>query len=369
MIITKALKDATISTFADQWKEIITAGYFDEHTVVVPGILKTKNMGRGVNDPGSEGIISNGSKIYVPENTAAFIFDQSAIENIILLPGGYEYQEGDKSVFNGDGLIHSVAGQIIKRIGFGGITPNNKEIAFVNLREIRGIKFGTRSPQIFHDPAYGVDLEICAYGSFSVRVADPELFIRNYVPAKRTRYSFDEPQAQEQIVSEFLQSFSVALTSMSGKCRVSQLISMENEFTSSMEKDTDNVGTWRKRFGFELVKASIENIELSDESKALIQMYASKKMEMGAFNDISQKASDIYAQQKIAQGIQDKGLGDMGGMIFGIDFMRNLTSTAGVKERTVEQQIDIVKKLKEAFDAGILTKDEFEAKKKEVLNL
>ena len=77
MGIIKAFTGAIGGTFADQWKDIITAGVFDEHTVVAPGILKSTNNGRGTNNNGSDGIISNGSKIYVPENTAAFIFSQS----------------------------------------------------------------------------------------------------------------------------------------------------------------------------------------------------------------------------------------------------------------------------------------------------
>lgn len=49
---------------------------------------------RIINVNGSEGVITNGSKIYVPENTAAFIFSESAIEEIITEPGGYEYRHG-----------------------------------------------------------------------------------------------------------------------------------------------------------------------------------------------------------------------------------------------------------------------------------
>ena len=95
MGIIKAFFDSVGGAFADQWKELITAGHFDEHTAVAPGILKTNNNGRGVNTLGSIDVISNGSKIFIPENTAAFIFSQAGIENIITTPGGFEYQEGE----------------------------------------------------------------------------------------------------------------------------------------------------------------------------------------------------------------------------------------------------------------------------------
>lgn len=104
MGIIKAFTDSISGTFADQWKEIITVQAFDEHTAVSPGVLQVSNNGRGVNSQGSIGVISNGSKIFIPENTAAFIFSQSGIEEIITEPGGYEYQNGESSVFNGDGL-------------------------------------------------------------------------------------------------------------------------------------------------------------------------------------------------------------------------------------------------------------------------
>lgn len=84
-------------------RKLITVQAFDEHTAVSPGVLQVSNNGRGVNSQGSIGVISNGSKIFIPENTAAFIFSQSGIEEIITEPGGYEYQNGESSVFNGDG--------------------------------------------------------------------------------------------------------------------------------------------------------------------------------------------------------------------------------------------------------------------------
>ena len=145
MGIIRAFSGAIGGTFADQWKDIYTAGSFDEHVVVSPGVLKSSNTGRGTNFNGSDGIISNGSKIYVPENTAAFIFSQSGIEDIINEPGGYEYQSGQESIFNGDSIGKSLLGQIKDRVGYGGISSEYKQIAFVNLREIRDIKLALRA--------------------------------------------------------------------------------------------------------------------------------------------------------------------------------------------------------------------------------
>ena len=97
MAIIKAFAGALGGTFADLWKDIITAGRFDEYVVVAPGVPRGANNGRGSNEYGSEGVISNGSHIYVPENTGAFIFSESGIENVITEPGGYEYRDARKA--------------------------------------------------------------------------------------------------------------------------------------------------------------------------------------------------------------------------------------------------------------------------------
>lgn len=49
-------------------------------------------------------------------------------------------------------------------MGFAGPTADQKQIAFVNLREVRGNRFGTRGPLLYNDLFYGVDLEVRAFG-------------------------------------------------------------------------------------------------------------------------------------------------------------------------------------------------------------
>jgi membrane protease subunit (stomatin/prohibitin family) len=371
MGIFKAFAGAISGTFADQWKDIITAGPFNEHVAVSPGILKSFNNGRGTNYKGSDGVISNGSKIYVPENTAAFIFSQNGIEEIITEPGGYEYKNGQNSFFNGDGFINSIFGQIKDRIEYGGISSDYKKIAFVNLREIRDIKFGTRGPQMYHDIFYDADLEIQAYGAFSIKITDPITFIRSYVPANIDYYSFDEQAAHSQILSEFLQSFTTILNSLSDTYRISQLPSQKISIANIIANDQNNIGTWENRFGFRLIKVAIENIEYTDDSRALVQQYSSNKMNMKAYDDVSARTSNIVAQQKIAEGIKENGLGSAAGMVFGMNMAQNLGPNAQsvTEKNNLDEQISTLKKFKELLDSGILTQEEFDAKKKEILGL
>lgn len=373
MGIIKAFSGAIGGTFADQWKDIFTAGNFNEHAVVVPAVRKSFDNGRGSNYKGSEGVISNGSKIYVPENTAAFIFNQSGIEEIITESGGYEYDNGQESIFDGNEITRAIFNQASDRIGYGGITSDNKKIAFVNLREIRDIKFGTKGAQVYNDRYYGADLEIFAYGSFTIKIVDPVKFIRDFVPANVTHYTFDDMKVRSQILSEFLQSFAVALNSMSNEYRISQLPSQANVLAQTVINDSNNAGTWPERFGFSIVQVAIENIEFTEDSRELVKQYSANKMNMKAYEDVSQRTSNIAAQQKIAQGIQNHGVGEGGNMIMGMNMAQAINPMGAPNDQSsvmsLDQQIDALKKLKELVDAGILSEEEFNVKKKEIMGL
>lgn len=389
MGILDAAFDAFSGTLADQWKDIVTVEEFDERTAVAPGVRKRSNEGYGYNQ-GQSNILSNGSIIYVPENTAAFIFSQSGIENVITEPGGYEYRNGQLSVFDKQsrdesGIVKTLFDQTAQRIGFSGMSADDKRISFVNLRELRGIKFGTRGPLAYNDLYYETDLEVYAYGLFSIQIVDPIAFVRNFLPANVGSYSFNDLESRSQLVAEFLHSFIVALNSLSTEYRISQLPSQAGKIADQIRSEGENAGTWKERFGIELCGVAIENIEFSDDSRELVHSYSEKKMSVRAYEGVSAQAGNMAAQQMIAEGVRENGLGDGGNMLFGLGLAGSLNpqnasqateAAAPAKDvdarpaaPSVDDQVETLKKLKELVDMGILTPEEFAAKKKQLLGL
>ena len=389
MGILDAAFDAFSGTLADQWKDIVTVGEFDERTAVAPGVRKRSSEGYGYNQ-GQSNILSNGSIIYVPENTAAFIFSQSGIEDVITTPGGYEYRDGQLSVFDKQsrdesGIVKTLFNQTAQRIGFSGMSADDKRVSFVNLRELRGIKFGTRGPLAYNDLYYETDLEVYAYGLFSIKIVEPVAFVRNFLPANVGSYSFNDLESRSQLVAEFLHSFIVALNSLSTECRISQLPSQAGKIVDQIRSEGENAGTWKQRFGIELCGVAIENIEFSDDSRELVRNYSEKKMSVRAYEGVSAQAGNMAAQQMIAEGVRENGLGDGGNMLFGLGFAGSLNpqnasqateAAAPAKDvdarpaaPSVDDQVETLKKLKELVDMGILTPEEFTAKKKQLLGL
>lgn len=208
------------------------------------------------------------------EDTAAFIFSESGIEEIITAPGGHTYQSDKTSASNAGGIEESFIDQAVNFFGFGSRTPSQKQIAFVNLREIRGIKFGTRDPLSYNDLCYGTDLKIFAFGTFSIKVTDAEKFIRNYVPANVVYYSFNGVEAKERIMSEFLRFFADALSALSATYRILLLPPQMNEISRAISADSDIAETWQERFGFEILEVDIQNMEFSEDSRELVLQYS-----------------------------------------------------------------------------------------------
>ena len=99
----KAFTGALGGTFADQWKDF----YMPEEGVpatagVFKAVPKGTNNGRGSNTKGSLNVITNGSKIIVPEGTALITMQDGKITGLIAEAGGFEFKSDDpnsKSMF------------------------------------------------------------------------------------------------------------------------------------------------------------------------------------------------------------------------------------------------------------------------------
>ncbi len=142
----------------------------------------------------------------------------------------------------------------------------------MNLREIRDIKFGTRGPLMYNDLFYGTDLEIFAYGSFSIQIGDPVRFICNFVPANVTYYSFDDQRARSQILV-VLQSFTVALNALSTQYRISQLPAQAKVYIAVKVANDRQMRVRGRQGSVSISSKSVStSIQFSDASRELVQV-------------------------------------------------------------------------------------------------
>ncbi len=93
--------------------------------------------------------------------------------------------------------------QSLVNMPFGGKTPFQAEVYFVNMRTFTNLKWGTPSPVIFRDDELGA-VRLRAYGLFTFRVIDPQLFV-NKVVGTEHRYDTESVGAwlRDFIVARF----------------------------------------------------------------------------------------------------------------------------------------------------------------------
>lgn len=386
----KAFSGALSGTFADQWKDFYVPRKDVSATAAVfQAVQQNTNAGVGENTKGFENIITNGSKIIVPEGTALVTLQDGQVTGFIAEPGGFIYTSNDpnsKSLFSGDGILASTLSSTWEKVKFGG-QPGSQQLAFyVNLKEIPNNKFGTQSEIYFDDAYLNTQVGAITRGTYSIKIVDPLLFIKNYVPSKYLQPGapvFDfadmDNSAGEQLFSEVVGSLSAAFSNYTNDPdkgnRISKIQGDQIGFANSLSYAVEENYKWKSDRGIEIVKVAIQAIEYDDDTKALLSDV--KKADALAGN-----RGNSFMQQSVARGIQS--VGENGGGT-GMAFMgMGMNAAGGMMQGVVQQQgsetnpfINTNKEdpytklteLKKLLDAGVITQADFDAAKAKLLGL
>ena len=144
MGIIKAVVGAIGGGLADSWLEVIQSGEMSDTTVMAAGVKVRPNDKRSSNTKGTDYTISNGSIIQVGPNQMMILVEGGKIVDYSAEPGYYKVENsGMPSMFNGQ-LGESIK-ETFSRIKYGGTPSSSQRAYFINLQEIKGIKFGTRN--------------------------------------------------------------------------------------------------------------------------------------------------------------------------------------------------------------------------------
>ncbi|MCQ2507673.1 MAG: SPFH domain-containing protein [Dorea sp.] len=291
----------------DKYKESFGAAPFGGMTAMSRAKIKGVSRVRKGRNKGQEGIISNCSEIHIETNTAAVIFSNGKIDRIITKPGVYVYYIKEPVSRNTPGEILRVAYRNTQIYGFH--PEEEKKVVFVNLKEIRGIGFGTGVIP-YHDKYYNLDLEVRAFGRFAVQITDPRRFIESFVPAGVYECSFEEDYAVAPLLSEISHSLVNAITKMSSKHRIAEMTACSEELLRAVRQDTEHVGAWESKYGFRITNIVLESIQYMDESKHLVDEFNEKRLPYAALDNTSEKSSQKAIKHQIAAAIYKNGFGD-----------------------------------------------------------
>ena len=297
MGIIRAAFDALGGALADQWLEVIEADSMGEGTVFTKGVAVRKNDKRNNNKKGTADTVSNGSVIHVYPGQFMMLVDGGKVVDYTAEPGYFKVDHSSApSLFGGE------LGEAIKdtfaRIRFGGVPSHAQKVYFINLQEIKGIKFGTRAPVNYFDGFYNAELFLRAHGTYSIKITDPLKFYTEVLPKNVDRVEIGT--INEQYLSEFLEALQAAINRMSADgIRISYVASKSRELSAYMATELDD--DWKALRGFEVLSVGIASVSYDEESKQLINMRNQGAM----LGDAAIREG--YVQGAVARGIEAAG--------------------------------------------------------------
>ncbi len=302
MGIIKALASAIGGGLADQWLEVIEPDNMGQTTVMTRGIQVRKDSSRNSNTKGNEDIISNGSIIHVYPNQFMMLLDGGKIVDYTAEEGYYKVQNSSApSLLNGQ--FGDTLKETFGRLKYGGLPSSSQKVFYVNLQEIKGIKFGTRNPIQYFDSFYNSELFLRAFGSYSIKITNPMLFYFEACPRNATRVEID--QINEQYLDEFMSALQAAINQMSADgTRISYAPSKSVELSKYMAQTLDT--DWREMRGIEVQSVGIASISYDEESQKLINMRNQGAM----LSDPSVRQG--YVQGAVARGMEAAGSNSAG---------------------------------------------------------
>ena len=297
MGIIKATMGAMGGGLADQWLEVLEAKDMGGDTLFTKGVKVRPNDKRNSNKKGTEDYISNGSIIHVYPNQFMMLVDGGKIVDFTAEEGYYKVDNSAApSLFSG-GFGGSLK-ESFSRVKYGGVPGTTQKAFFVNLQEIKGIKFGTRNPINYFDSFYNAELFLRAHGTYSIKVTDPIKFYTEVIPKNAERVTISE--INEQYLNEFLEALGAAINSMSADgIRISYVVSKSRELSRYMQDELD--ADWKELRGMEVLSVGLGGLSYDDKSREMIDMRNQGAM----LGDASIREG--YVQGAVARGMEAAG--------------------------------------------------------------
>ena len=312
--------------------------------------------------------IQNGGSLTVRESQMAVFVNEGRVADVFG-PGRYTLTTATLPILtylmNWDKLFKS---------------PFKSDVYFFSTRQQIDQRWGTSQPVTIRDKDFGA-VRLRAFGNYSYRIVDPRLF---YTEISGTRERYMVQELDDQLRGLMLQHISDAV----GQSGVPflDLAANQVEFAKALQEATAPAFA---KFGLKLELVTMQNVSLPED----LQKILDQKIGMGMVGNDMGKFMQYQTAQAIPQlaagagnaeggGIVGAGVGIGAGVALGQVLANQLgqglnaaapgapaaaaaaAQSAGVKPDDV---MGMLERLGEMKTKGILTQEEFDAKKAELL--
>lgn len=304
-----------------------------------------------------------GSQVIVNESQEVmFVKGGQALD--VLPPGTHTLTTGNIPLLNK--LIN---------LPFGGDTPFTAEVWYINKTVKRDLKWGTPAPIQVMDSTLGFPVSVRSFGKWGARIENSRSFVTQIVGSQLTA---DDQKVHSYFIGEIIQNLSKTIATAINVNKIS-ILEVSSALGDISKLVNQLIEKEFQRFGIEIVNFNIESINIPDEEMEKIQKVFEKTLEAkelskvkvgGAFNTIKTFEVLNNAAENPAEGV---GVGAMLGAGIGLGAGLPLGSQLGQKldinekQDTSQDPTDRLKKLKDMLEQGLITEEQFNLKRDEIL--
>ena len=298
--------------------------------------------------------IQNGAKLTVRESQMALLVDEGQLADVFG-PGLYTLDTETLPLLtnlkNWDKLFAS---------------PFKSEVYFFSTRQQLDRKWGTPNPITIRDKEFGI-VRLRAFGIYSYHLADPKKF---YLNVSGSREDFTCEEMEGQLRNTLIGS----MTDMFGESGVSfiDMAANQEEFGAALKQKLLPVFDG---YGLALDALVVQNVSLPEE----LQKVLDTRISMNVLGDMDrytkyQVATSIPVAAQNEGGLAGAGAGLGAGLGIGQAFTQAMNPTIQPPQLSVpaakesaEDVMATLERLHGLMTKGILSAEEFEAKKADLL--
>jgi membrane protease subunit (stomatin/prohibitin family) len=392
MGLIQAATGAIGGMLADQWLDFHTVpDGLPPTAALFAAVPRGTNAGRGSNTRGSANVISNGSRIVVPEGYGLLLMQEGAVTAFVAEAGAYEWRADDlqsQSIFSGGSLFDALIRQSWERFKFGGRPAAEQAAFFVSMKELPDNRFGTQSEIYWDDGYLNAQVGALTRGSYTLQIVDPIRFVKAFVPASYLQpgrvFDFTDldnaaaSQLFNEVVSSLAPAFSAYTNDPAKGNRITRIQQDSIGFAQSLSDAVEGAYRWRSDRGLVIVKTAIVSIEYDATTRELLKTVQRADALAGARGNSNLQAS-------VAAGIQsageNAGVGGIMGMGIAAGSMGGLAglqqpappapvaAPAAPAAPAADDPVERLTRAKQMLDAGLITQADYDAVKAKALGL
>lgn len=239
--------------------------------------------------------ITDQSKLIVREGQAGVFVAEGRLSDVFA-PGTYTLSTPNTPIWS-----------FFKSIAYALNNPYKGDALFVSTRIFTNQGWGTQAPFMMRDPEFG-PVRVRAFGSFSFRVTDPAVFIKNIVGT-------DGHFTTEEVVGQLKKRVVAAFSTAVGTAGI-PLLDLVGSYETIGTKVRDQIqDEFTTQYGVTLTDLTIGNIGLPPEVEAALD----QRSKIGILGNSMHQFTQMKAAEAIGDAARNEGVGGAGvGMGIGV---------------------------------------------------